>query len=233
VEARKKRSISPVSQASRLALFFARRPKRNALGILFRFIATMTSLTTAFADPLPSTLSTPTATPAAPGVFATVGRLGEPEQEAALREGQLLSHRRATDPFGNIIRGPYKALPVVVEHPTPVVQPSAAQAAPVADVPTMEKAVQGLAIGAVNVGAHEILIGSRSIREGDLLVLESGGQKFVVWVQNIGVRGVSFCDINMQEHHLKSFGTGPQELPGDSVRGTTDLRHFLNQDASP
>jgi hypothetical protein len=225
--------MSPVSQASRLALFSVRQAKRNALGISITFLAAIASLTTAFADPLPAILSTPTATPAAPGVFATVGRLGEPEQEAALREGQLLSHRRAADPFGNIIRGPYKALPVVVEHPTPVSQPSVAQVAPLADVPTMDKAVQGLAIGAVNVGAHEILVGSRSIREGDLLVLESGGQKFVVWVQDIGARGVSFCDINMQEHHLKSFGSGPQELPSDSVRGTTDLRHFLNPTASP
>ena len=79
--------------------------------------------------------------------------------------------------------------------------------------------------------AHEILIGSRSIREGDLMVLESGGRQFVVWVQTVGVRGVLFCDIDMQKHILKPFGSGPKELPGDSVWGISDIANFLNKDA--
>ena len=100
-----------------------------------------------------------------------------------------------------------------------------------ANIPTLEKAVQELTIGAVNVGSHEMLIGSRSIREGDLLVLESGGRQFVVWVQSVGVRGVLFCDTDLQKHILKQFGSGPKELPADSVWGTSDIRNFLNKDA--
>ena len=98
-------------------------------------------------------------------------------------------------------------------------------------VPTLEQAVQELAIGAVNVGTHEILIGSRSIREGDLLVLESEGRQFVVWLQTVGVRGVLFCDTDLQKHILKPVGSGPKELPEDSVQGVSDIRNFLDKDA--
>jgi hypothetical protein len=190
----------------------------------------------AFADPAaPGTsIGTPAGAPS-PNVYVTVSHLGDPVQQAALREGQLLSHRRATDPFGNTIRGPYKALPLVVEHPnaTPAQSTAATQPAAPVNVPTVEKAVHELGIGAVNVDAHEMLIGSRAIREGDLLVLESGGRQFVVWVQNIGVRGVMFCDIEMQKHFLKPFGSGPKELPPDSVWGVSEIRQLLRKDAPP
>jgi hypothetical protein len=187
----------------------------------------------AFADPgVPAvSIGTPSKAPS-PNDFVTVNHLGESDQQAAVRAGQLLSHRRTTDPFGNTIRGPYKGLPPVVEHPTAAAgQPTAA--APAVYVPTLDDAVKGLSIGAVNVGAHEFLIGSRLIREGDLMVLESGSSQFLVWVQDVGVRGVLFCDIDLQKHLLKPFGSGPKELPGDSVRGIPDVRHFLNKDAPP
>ena len=190
----------------------------------------MMSLLPAFADSVPGVSNGLVAGISAPGAFVTVNHLGESDQQAAVREGQLLSHRRGTDPFGNAIRGPYKALPPVVQHSTtPPGQPAAVS--PVVIEPTIEKAVQELAIGAVNVGAHEILVGSRSIREGDLLVLESGGRQFVVWVQSVGVRGVWFCDIDMQKHLLKPFGSGPKELPGASVWGISEIRNFLNKNA--
>jgi hypothetical protein len=190
----------------------------------------------AIADPVVpgASIRTPSGAPS-PNVYGTVSHLGDPAQQAALREGQLLSHRRATDPFGNTIRGPYKALPLAVEHPsaTPAQSTAATPPAALANVPTVEKAVQELGIGAVNVDAHEMLVGSRSIREGDLLVLESGGRQFVVWVQNIGMRGVMFCDIDMQKHFMKPFGSGPKELPLDSVWGVSDIRQLLRKDAPP
>ena len=189
----------------------------------------------AIADPVApgASIRTPFGAPS-PNVYGTVSHLGDPAQQSALREGQLLSHRRATDPFGNTIRGPYKALPLAVEHPnaTPAQSTATPPAAP-ANVPTVEKAVQEMGIGAVNVDAHEMLVGSRSIREGDLLVLESGGRQFVVWVQNIGVRGVMFCDIDMQKHFMKPFGSGPKELPLDSVWGVSDIRQLLRKDGPP
>jgi hypothetical protein len=171
-------------------------------------------------------VGTPSKAPS-PNNFVTVSHLGEADQQAAMRVGQLLSHRRMTDPFGNTIRGPYRGLPPVVEHPKATAgQPTVAT--PAVYVPTMDDAVKGLSIGAVNVGARQFLIGSRSIREGDLMVLESGNTQFLVWVENVGVRGVLFCDIDMQKHLLKPFGSGPKELAGDSVRGTQDIHSFLN-----
>ena len=209
------------------------------LGIsrLMGFCAVLTSLLPAFADPSPvgSNVSASGASPAI--AFVTVNHLGEAEPQAALRDGQLLSHRRATDPFGIAIRGPFKGLPPVVEHPTATPgQPNSAPSQiplPAVNVPTLEKAVQELAIGAVNVDSHQILIGSRSIREGDLLVLESGGRRFVVWVQTVGVAGVWFCDTDLQKHIMRPFGSGPKELPGDSVWGISDIENSLSKDARP
>ena len=138
------------------------------------------------------------------------------------------------------IRGPFKGLPPVVEHPTATPgQPNNAaiqipvvnQISAAINAPTLEKAVQELAIGAVNVGGHEILIGSRSIREGDLLVLESGGRQFFVWVQSIGVAGVLFCDTDLKKHILRPFGSEPKDLPEDSVWGISDIGNSLSKDA--
>jgi hypothetical protein len=207
------------------------------LGCVFAILA---SLLPVFADPAPGVSNGPATRVSAPGAFVTINHLGEPDQPAAVREGQLLSRRRATDPFGNTIRGPYKALPPVLEHPSatpgaasvagPVASPVAG---PVVDEPTIEKAVRELSIGAVNVGAHEILIGSRSVREGDLLVLESGSRQFVVWLQKVGVHGVLFCDIDGNKPLEKPFGSGPRESPEDSFWGMSDFSNFLNKNAAP
>jgi hypothetical protein len=195
---------------------------------LIGFFAVLMLPWPAFADPgVPAIpIGKPSKAPS-PNNFVTVSHLGESDQQAAARNGQLLSHHRTTDPFGATIRGPYKGLPPVVEHPVAATgQPTATT--PAVYVPTLSDAINGLSIGAVNVGAHEFLIGSRSIREGDLMVLASGSSQFLVWVQSVGVRGVWFCDIDMQKQLLKPFGYGPKELPEDSVRGTQDTRHFLN-----
>jgi hypothetical protein len=248
------RSLSEVRKAPRFALFFEQATKRRGplegkagrlggamgegkagrLTYIIGLSALLMCGVPALADPVPAAVPTLTIGAADPHPFTAVNQLGESDQQAALREGQLLSHRRATDPFGNTIRGPYKALPVVEQPAAVPGQPTGATPATpvVVTAPTLEQAVRELTIGAVNVGAHEILVGSRLIREGDLLVLESGGRQFAVWVQDIGVRGVLFCDIDLQKHLLKPFGSGPRELPGDSVWGVSNIDNFSNKDAS-
>jgi hypothetical protein len=181
-----------------------------------------------------------TAVPAA-SPYAVVYHVAEPEQQISLLDGTLLVHRRTADPFGVAIRGPFKGLPPVAEHPvaTPIppsqpkqgnqpIQP--AQVPVAANEPTLEKAVQQLSIGGVNITGREALIGSRSIYEGDLLVLQLSGRQFVVWVQSIDRRGVQFCDVNLQQHALKPFRFGPNELPGDSSERQADVHDFLKQD---
>jgi hypothetical protein len=194
--------------------------------------------------PLPGVSNVASSAVPASGVFVTVNQLGEIDQMGEQREGAMLSHRRAIDPFGNIVRGQFKGLPEAVERSTPIPLQLAAAAAspavqghpaaaiaPAVAVPTLETAVRELTIRAVNVGAHEILIGARSIHEGDLLLLESGGRQFVTWVQDVGVRGVLFCDIALQSHYLKPFGSGPKELPARLESKVSDIHTFLNKEA--
>jgi hypothetical protein len=204
---------------------------------LMALLAAMLSPISAFADPV--TGAPDTKVGKSVGAFVTVNRLGESDREAALRDGKLLSHRRTADPFGITVRGPFKGLPPVVEQPAAVpAQPAPTQAPPplsqvaaAVNSPTLEKAIQELVIGAVNLDSHQILIGSRSIHEGDLLVLESGGGQFIVWVQSVGVSGVLFCDTDLQKHILKPFGFGPKELPMDQIWRVSEISKSLNQDA--
>jgi hypothetical protein len=203
------------------------------------------SLLPAFAGPSPTPPSAASHVPAsgasAASPFLNVLRLGESATQVATHESHLLSRTRGIDPFGIAIRGPYKGLPPVAQHP--VEQPSPLNlAAAAAKVPTLEKAVQSLSIGGVNVREREILIGSRAVHEGDLLVLESGGSQFVAWVQSVEESGVMFCDVDLQKHILKPVGSAPKglplaaapkELPGDPAYGIPDIRYFLNNDAQP
>jgi hypothetical protein len=237
-------SGSFLNRLSRRAIFQAAVQPGNLSSALVRaiskltvFFATMLSPLSAFADPATGAPDTKASKVSSGGAFVTVSHLGESDKEAALRGGKLLSHRRATDPFGITVRGPFRGLPPVVEQPAPA-QPAATPAPPplsqvaaAVNVPTLEKAIQELVVGAVNLGSHQILIGSRSIHEGDLLVLESGGSQFIVWVQSVGVRGVLFCDTDLQKHILKPFESGPKELPMDQIWGVSEISKSLDQDA--
>jgi hypothetical protein len=223
-------ALQTARQAGKLVWASARKISR-----LLGFSVVLMSLLPALADPVPGASNGTASRTSPPNEYAIISHLGESDQQLALRDGQLLAHRRATDPFGIIIRGPFKGLPPVVEHTTATPGPAiaASQVVPAINVPTLEKAVQELAIGGVSVNNHEILIRSRTIHEGDLLVLESGGRQFPVWVQTVGVRGVMFCDIDLQQHILKSFGSGQKELPADSVWGLSDIGNSLNKGAQP
>jgi hypothetical protein len=195
----------------------------------FFYIVLMSSLP-AFAEPVPEISGTSASRASVSVEFVTVSELGDSVQLAGMRTGKLLSRRRATDPFGDSIRGPFKGLPPVVEHPSATPgQPDTASQTAAVNLPTLERAVQELSIGAVNVETRELLIKSRVIREGDLLVLESGGSQFVVWVQSVGARGVLFCDIDLKNHILKSFGSAPTELPGDAAVGLPEIGNVFNQ----
>jgi hypothetical protein len=203
---------------------------KGALTLLGMF-AMLAPAKLALGDPGQGDGRTPVTPVAVPSPYAVVNHIGEADQQVTLKDGQLLAHRRTTDPFGVAIRGKFKGLPPVAEHPSAVSSPAQPNTSPIAvNVMTFEKAVQQLPIGAVNIADREALIGSRPVREGDLLVLELSGHQFVVWIQSIDQRGVQFCDINLQQHALKPFRFGPNELPGDSTGRQTDVRDFLKQD---
>ena len=167
-----------------------------------------------------------------PERYGVLNHIGDAEQQVSLDDGKLLARRRTTDSFGVAIRGKFKGLPAVAEHPAAAPsQPNQAVQAPVvANGPTLEQAIEQLPIGGVNIGSREALIGSRSVHEGDLLILELRGQQFVVWVQSIDRRGVQFCDVTLQRHKVKPFRFGPNELPADFAGAQSDVRNFLNQE---
>jgi hypothetical protein len=198
---------------------------------LIGLLAMLALATLASGDPVPGDGKTSPVPVASP--YAVVNHVGEADQQVTLKDGKLLAHRRNVDPFGIAIRGKFKGLPPVAEHPSLVSSPAQPNTSPVAtNVLTLEQAVQRLPIGAVNIADREALIGSRPVHEGDLLVLELSGHQFVVWVQSIDQRGVQFCDINLQQHALKPFRFGPNELPDDLAGRRTDVRDFLKQDAN-
>jgi hypothetical protein len=199
--------------------------------LLICLLAMLALVTSASGDPAQN--ATKASAAAATRPYALINHVGEADQQVSLKDGQLLAHRRAVDPFGIAIGGKFKGLPPVAEH-SPVAASSPAQPSKLvtADELTLEKAVQQLPVGAVNIADREALIGSRSVHEGDLLVLELSGHQFVVWVQSIDRRGVQFCDINLQQRALKPFRIGPNELPGDSAGQQTDVRDFLKQDGN-
>ena len=181
----------------------------------FGFVASwLLGISPAFAGPAPAPASGASRVPAAPSPFLNVGRLGEWAAQAALREGHLLSHLRGIDPFGITIRGPYKGLPVA-EHPAEKPNPLNLAAA-AAKYLHSKKPYKLYRSGGVNARGREILVGSRSIHEGDLLVLESGGSHFVVWVQSVEERGVLFCDIDLQKHILRPVGSRAKRVTGCS-----------------
>jgi hypothetical protein len=194
----------------------------------------LASATLAFGDPgqVDSKVSVKPVSTLSP--YLIVNHIDEADQQISVRDGKLLTHRRSTDPFGLEMGGKFKGLPAVVEHPAanPVKTNEPVQVPVVSNELTLEKAVQQLPIGGVNVDGHEALIGFRSVHEGDLLVLELGGRQFAVWVQSIDQRGVQFCDINLQQHATKRFRFGPSELPDDFAGQQTNVSDFLKQDGN-
>jgi hypothetical protein len=187
------------------------------------------------AQTAPKTSAPPSPTPhGGPSQFLIIDGLGESDHQIVKRNAELLSMRRATDPFGINIRGPFKGLPPVAEHNTgkPQAGTPGLPALPII-LPTLEKAVEELNVGAVNVASHEILIGSRVVKEGDLLVLQSDGQQFTVWLQSVQVSGLFFCDPDFLKHPFKPFGSVRPLHSDPTKEGTGDLQHFLTKGTNP
>jgi hypothetical protein len=164
--------------------------------------------------------------------YTIINQIGEADEQISLEDGKLLAHRRGFDPFGVASDGKFKNLPRIAEHPAAPSQPNQPVQAPVVPTgPTLEQAIEQLPIGGVNIASREVLIGPRSVHEGDLLILELSGQQFVVWIQSIDRRGVQFCDVTLQRHKLKPFRFRPDELPGNLAAAQLDVRSFLKEDA--
>jgi hypothetical protein len=157
--------------------------------------------------------------------LSVVNHLGDPD--LGLRDTKLLAHHRSTDPFAVPIRGKFRGLP-----PAPVQKPITAAGpapAPGPPSPTLAMAVQQLPVGAVNPNGREMLVASRLVREGDLLIIQLSGHRFFVWVQSIDERGAQFCDLDFKQQTLRPLRTGPRELETDAVQQHPNVKSFLEQ----
>jgi hypothetical protein len=223
------------------------RPAARPLRILAALVmASAFGLIPALAGPDVSPAPQPSGTPAlAPKPLEVIQSLGG-KASAEARESKLLSRQEpnqqpgAYDQFRVEIRGKFRGLPpvkITLAPPQPKATPSAAvkpapaataSATPNVNVPTWEKAVDGLSIGAVNPWARELLIGSQLVREGDLMIVQLEGKSFPVWVRRIGDGEVEFCDAGLQQNKVKRINTGPKELPDgkedELTAGTLFLR---------
>lgn len=219
------------------------------LGLVMLIVMGMPSgLVAGPAAPGASPASRPSATPElAPKPLDVIQGLGS-KAWAETREGKLLSRQGpnqqagAYDPFRVEIRGKFRGLPPVKitlapPQPKPTPGPAAAvkpnpgaapSPTPNVNAPTWEKAVDGLPIGAINGWAREILIGSRVVREGDLMIVQLDGKAFPVWVRRVGDGEVEFCDAELRQNKLRTIHMGPKELPDgkedELTAGTLFLR---------
>src|SRR5260370_26380647 len=92
--------------------------------MLIGLLAMLGPVTSVLGDPGQGDIRTPVTPVPAPSPYAIVNHVGEPEQQISLLDGTLLVHRRTADPFGVAIRGPFKGLPPVAEHPVASISPS-------------------------------------------------------------------------------------------------------------
>jgi hypothetical protein len=146
------------------------------------------------------------------------------DTDSVLQDAKLLTYHRGNDPFAVPVRGKFRGLPPAVTSPKPATPAAAAQTiAPL----TLAMAVQALPVGAVDPHRREMLVGRHLVREGDLLVIELSGQRFVAWVQSIDQRGVQICDLGLKQHIIKAFRAGPMELMGDTVVQPNNVQSFL------
>jgi hypothetical protein len=184
--------------------------------------------------PFCASAQTPANGPARPGLGAApastsgaqlnvVDHLGD--TDSALRDRKLLTYHRVNDPFTVPVRGKFRGLPPAIAPAKPATSAAVAQSG--LPLPTLAMAVQALPIGAVDPNRREMLVGRHLVREGDLLVIELSGQRFVVWVQSIDLRGVQICDLGLKEHVIKAFRAGPMELMGDTVVQPNNVQSFL------
>lgn len=180
----------------------------------------------------------------APKPLDVIQSLGD-KARAEAREGRLLSRQGpnqqpgAYDQFRVEIRGRFRGLPpvkIVLAPPQPKPIPgaaakpgpgAAASPTPNANVPTWEKAVDGLSIGAINGWARELLIGPQLVREGDLMIVQLEGKSFPVWVRRVGDGEVEFCDAELRQNKLRTIHTGPKELPDGKEDELTAETLFL------
>src|ERR1700741_418662 len=136
------------------------------------------------ASPAPSVLKNPAST-----IWQVISALGKNEETKRPLENGLVSRSKNRDPFQMPIRGKYRGETASTNQPAPR-QPEAPQA----PVTTFAQAIDHLSVRGIDVASREVLIGSRSLAEGDLITIQYNNHPFTAWVRSIGREGVTFVN---------------------------------------
>jgi hypothetical protein len=170
------------------------------------------------ARPAPPVLKDP-----ASAIWQVISSLGKSEETKKPLENGLVSRSKNHDPFQMPIRGKYRGETEPSKQPAPR-QPEAPQA----PVTTFAQAIEHLSVRGIDVASREVLIGSRSLAEGDLITIQYNNQPFTAWVRSIGKEGVTFVNAELTDTARKPVISGPRDL--DTMdRGRTELPRLGRQ----
>jgi hypothetical protein len=154
------------------------------------------------AKPSPTVLKDPSS-----AIWQVIAGLGKGQEAQKPFENGLLSKLKKRDPFQVPIRGKYRGQIEPTNQPTPQ-QPEA----PKVQVTTFAQAIEHLAVRGIDPVSREVLIGSQSLTEGDLLTIELNDQPFTAWVRSVGKDGVVFVNAQLTETAQKQVSAGPRDL---------------------
>jgi hypothetical protein len=160
------------------------------------------------AKPSPSVLKDP-----ASAIWQVISALGKSEETKKSLENGLVSRSKNRDPFQMPIRK--------IRRQTELSkQPAPRQSeAPQAPVTTFAQAIEHLSVHGIDVASREVLIGSRSLAEGDLITIQYNKQPFTAWVRSVGKEGVTFVNAELTDTAQKPVTSGPLDLDAmDQVR---------------
>jgi hypothetical protein len=160
------------------------------------------------AKPSPSVLKDP-----ASSIWRVISALGKNEETKMPLENGLVSRSKNRDPF----QMPIRKIRVAAQ---PSDQPAPRQPeAPQAPVTTFAQAIEHLSVHGIDVASREILVGSRSLSEGDLITIQYNNQPFTAWVRSVGKEGVTFVNAELTDTAQKPMTSGPRDLDAmDQVR---------------
>jgi hypothetical protein len=169
--------------------------------------------------PTPSVLKNPAST-----VWQVISALGKSEETKKPLENGLVSRSKNHDPFQVPIRGKYRGETAPSQQPAPR-QPEAPQA----PVTTFAQAIDHLPVHGIDLASREVLIGSRSLTEGDLITIQYNNQPFMAWVRSVGKEGVTFINAGeLTETARKAVSSGPRDLDAMD-QGRTELPRLGRQ----
>jgi hypothetical protein len=140
-------------------------------------------------------------------IWQVISALGKNEETKKPLENALVSRLKNHDPFQMPIRGKYRGETASTNKSAPR-QPEAPQA----PVTTFAQAIDHLPVHGIDLASREVLIGSRSLAEGDLITIQYNNQPFAAWVRSVGKEGVKFVNAELTDTAQKPVTSGPRDL---------------------